>query len=80
MKFLYSRTSLKYLQGLEKKATRKLLNSIKNLPFEGDIKKVKGKKVQNIFRLRVGKYRVLYFQEKDVIKILKIDTRGYVYK
>jgi mRNA interferase RelE/StbE len=80
MKFLYSRTSLKYLQGLEKKAARKLINSIKKLPFEGDVRKLKGKKVQNLFRLRVGKYRVLYFQEEGIIKILKIDTRGDVYK
>lgn len=80
MKFLYSRTSLKYLQGLEKRAARKLINSIKKLSSEGDVRKVKGKKVKNLFRLRVGKYRVFYFQKEDVIKISKIDTRGDVYK
>jgi mRNA-degrading endonuclease RelE of RelBE toxin-antitoxin system len=50
------------------------------LPFEGDINKLKGKKVKNIFRLRIGKFRVIYSSEKEVIKIIKIDTRGDVYK
>ncbi len=80
MKFLYSKSSLKYLQALEKRAARKLINSIKKLPFKGDIRKVKGKKVKNLLRFGVGKYRVLYFQEDGEIKILKIDTRGDVYK
>lgn len=80
MKFLYSRTCIKYLQTLQKDITHKLIEAIEKLPFEGDIKKLKGKKVKNIFRLRIGKYRIIYSQEKEVIKIIKIDTRGDVYK
>ena len=60
--------------------TLKIIESIEKLPSKGDIKKLKGKKVKNIFRLRIGKYRVIYFLEKDVIKVIKIDTRGDVYK
>jgi mRNA interferase RelE/StbE len=80
MKYLWSKTSLKYLQGLDRKAARKLIDCIKKLPFEGDVRKLKGKKIQRISRLRVGKYRVLFLQEETEIKILKIDTRGDVYK
>lgn len=80
MKFFYSKTSLKYLQSLERKVTRKIVAGIEKLPAEGDVKKLKGKKAKNIFRLRVGKYRVVYSQEKNIIKVIKIDIRGDVYK
>ena len=80
MKFLYSRTSIKYLQKLERGIVRKIIEAIEKLPFEGDINKLKGKKVKNIFRLRIRKFRFIYLFEKEVIKIIKIDTRGDVYK
>jgi hypothetical protein len=39
MKFLYSRTSIKYLQKLERGVVRKIIEAIEELPFEGDINK-----------------------------------------
>lgn len=80
MKFLYSRTSIKYLQKLERSVVRKIIEAIEKLPFEGDVNKLKGKKTKNIYRLRIGKYRVIYSLGEEVIKIIKIDTRGDVYK
>ncbi len=80
MKFLYSRTSIKYLQKLERDVVRKIIEGIEKLPFKGDINKLKGKKAKNIFRLRIGKFRVIYLFEKEAIKIIKIDTRGDAYK
>ena len=80
MKFLYSRTSIKYLQKLERDVVRKIIEGIEKLPLEGDINKLKAKKAKNIFRLRIGKFRVIYLFEKEAIKIIKIDTRGNVYK
>jgi len=80
MKFYYSRTSLKYLQGLERNVARKIVEAIEKLPSEGDTRKLKGKRIKNIFRLRIGRYRVIYLLEKESIKIIKIDTRGDVYK
>ena len=80
MKFLYSRTSIKYLQKLERSVVHKIIEAIEKLPYEGDINKLKGKKVKNIYRLRIGKFRVIYSLGKEVIKIIKIDTRGDVYK
>ncbi len=80
MKFLYSRASIKYLQKLERGVVRKIIEGIEKLPLEGDINKLKGKKAKNIFRLRIGKFRVVYLFEKEIIKIIKIDTRGDVYK
>ena len=80
MKFYYSRTSLKYLQQLEKNVARKIVEAIKNLPSEGDIRKLKGKKIKNVYRLRIGRHRIIYLLESEIIKIIKIDTRGDVYK
>ncbi len=80
MKFLYSRTSIKYLQKLERDVVRKIIEGIEKLPLEGDINKLKAKKARNIFRLRIGKFRVIYLFEKEAIKIIKIDTRGDAYK
>ncbi len=80
MKFLYSRTGIKYLQKLERSIVHKIIEAIEKLPFEGDINKLKGKKAKNIFCLRIGKFRVIYSSEKEAIKIIKIDTRCDVYK
>ncbi len=57
----------------------KLLAFAEN-PFTGDIKKVKEK--ENVFRLRIGKLRVLYIldTEEKSIYIVKIDKRGRVYR
>jgi len=50
------------------------------LPDNGDIVKMQGEKLKNIFRLRVGKYRVIFHIEKDNIKILEVDSRGDIFK
>ncbi len=80
MKIFYSRTSLKYLHGLDKKTTGKIIKAIDILPYEGDVKKLKGEREKNIYRLRIGRYRIIFARDKDEIKIVKIDTRGDVYK
>ena len=80
MKILYSRTSLKYLEKAEKELARKIVEGINKLPDKGDIKKLKGQKVKSLFRLRIGKIRIIYTIDDDELKVIKIDTRGDVYK
>jgi mRNA-degrading endonuclease RelE of RelBE toxin-antitoxin system len=80
MTVFFSRSSLKYLKKLELKTAKKLVEACENLPGEGDVRKYKGGSVKNIFRLRLGKYRILFIKDKEIIKILKIDTRGDIYK
>jgi mRNA-degrading endonuclease RelE of RelBE toxin-antitoxin system len=49
---------------------------LKNFPFVRlDIKKLSG----NIYRIRKGKYRMLFRVENNIILIFKIDIRGRVY-
>ena len=77
---LYSKSSLNYLASIDFKTKKRIVKGIDRLPAEGDIKKMKGKKLKNIFRLRVGKYRIIYQSEKEQIKVIDIDSRGDIYK
>ncbi|MBP1766625.1 MAG: RelE [Candidatus Aminicenantes bacterium] len=76
----YSGTALNYLQKLDAKTKRRIFEAIDRLPAKGDIQRMKGRKIQNIFRLRVGSSRVLFVIEEEVIKILDVAPRGNAYK
>jgi mRNA interferase RelE/StbE len=39
-----------------------------------------GNDIPPIYRLRVSKYRVLFHMKEEEIQILKVDSRGDVYK
>jgi mRNA interferase RelE/StbE len=82
MKILFSRESLHYLKKLTPKIREKIYEAVSKLPDQGDVKKMRGRKIKNIYRLRVGKYRILFLLEKkeDCLKVLNVDTRGDVYK
>lgn len=59
-----------------KAALKKLGAGDKNL----DIKKLKGvSSREDLYRLRVGNYRITYKPEKRVIKVARIDPRGKDY-
>jgi mRNA interferase RelE/StbE len=79
MIILFSKTSLRYLGRLERFHRKRIISAIDKLPAHGDIKKMKGKKLTNLYRLRIGKYRIIYQMEEDIIKILDVDTRGDIY-
>lgn len=80
MRILLSKTSLKYLAKLDKAMRSKIVSAIEGLPDKGDIKKMHGLKASNIYRLRAGKHRIVFNREKDIIRIVDIDTRGDIYK
>lgn len=69
----------KFIRKQGKKEQERLLKAVYKLPAGTDIKKLKG---VEMFRLRVGDYRILYTvnEEKKVIMIENIDNRGDVYK
>ena len=81
----FYKDALKYLQKLDKPMRIRITKHIQILssdPFhqELDIKKLKG--TMDEYRLRVGSYRVVYSVENDklLIHIIKIASRGDVYK
>jgi mRNA-degrading endonuclease RelE of RelBE toxin-antitoxin system len=80
MNVLFARPSRKYLFQCEKKTRADIIEAIEGLPDRGDIKRLKGQTAKNTYRLRVGKYRIIYVWEGAQIKILDIDTRGDIYK
>jgi len=43
-----------------------------------DIKKMKGSK--NMFRVRIGSYRILFISERNTIYVFDADTRSEIYK
>jgi|APFre7841882630_1041343.scaffolds.fasta_scaffold372054_1 mRNA-degrading endonuclease RelE of RelBE toxin-antitoxin system len=80
MKVFFRRSSQKYLANLDISLRAKILVAIEKLPNQGDIKRLKGQKSYDLFRLRVGKFRVVYFWEGDYLEIVSINTRGDIYK
>jgi len=82
MKIEISNNAKKFLKNSEKEDSTRLIKKIEELkekPFSSDCKKVQGRK--NIFRVRIGKIRILYviFKEKDTLFVSKIDKRSKIY-
>lgn len=77
MIFYFSKQSEKYLHALPRTVSLKLLEKIEKIP-KGDIKRLAGRTDE--YRLRFGKFRVLFYIESDTVKVFKIDSRGDVYK
>lgn len=79
--------AVKFLVSLNPETKERLKSGIKNLemdPFKSrphaDIKKLKGTKKRNdLYRLRIGDYRMIYSVEENIIFILEIipRERGY---
>ena len=74
-----SKKAQKLILKLEQKEQERILKAIYKLPFDGDIKQLKG---LSLFRLRVGDYRIIYEMYNDVllIRVINIGNRGDVYK
>ena len=68
----------KYGQEVFERIKKKLLR-LKDGPFELPYKKLKGE--ENLYRIRVGEFRVIftYFPERRVILILRIRKRASAY-
>jgi mRNA interferase RelE/StbE len=86
MEIQYEKSAVKYLKSLQKPQRSLILDAIEKLthkPAEGDIKRLNGYK-DGRFRLRVGKYRIIYKylsdNEIEVLCIMDIGSRGDIYK
>ena len=80
MKVVLEKKAVKYLERINEPVKTKIKNALGGLTFEpvqGDIKKLQGR---NDYRLRAGKYRVLYRIENDTIIVTNIAPRGQAYK
>lgn len=71
----YLKNAYKTLADYNKDTRNRLVEAIEKIP-QGDIKRLQGEKHLPLYRLRVGKYRIVYHVEQEEIIIAKIDTRG----
>ena len=78
-KIEFEKSAQKFIDKQPKSQRIRLYKAIYKLPEGTDIKKLKG---SELFRLRVGNYRVIYSVDDEikVIMVENIDNRGDVYK
>jgi len=91
MEIEYSKPSIKFISAQDKPTKERIKVAIEGLtetPPKGDIKLMQGYTPES-YRLRVGKYRILYryytVKDKDgnnqcVLYILDVGSRGDIYK
>lgn len=79
-KIVIDKPALKFLQKQPPDQRERLVKAIYKLPDLGDIKPMGGH--ENLYRLRVGSYRVIYTIENEIltVRVLTIGNRGDVYK
>ena len=79
-RIILDKPALKFLQKQPKAQQERLLRAIQGLPDAGDIRPMSGH--ENLYRLRVGSYRVLYSVDGEllIVHVLTIGNRGDVYK
>lgn len=75
------RKALKFINRQPHEQKRRILSAIWKLPGIGDIKPLRGKNNQGLFRLRVGDYRVIYSVDngKLIVYVVDAGNRGDIY-
>lgn len=76
---IYLKRAFKTLEQYNLSTRKRIIKGIEKIP-QGDIKKLQGEKYPPLYRLRIGKYRIIYHIEDQDIIIANIDTRGDIYK
>lgn len=79
MRIITSKQFDKQLAKYDKKLKQRIANAIDKLP-DGDVVQMKGNNIPPLHRLRVGDYRIIFMMEDDLISLIKLDSRGDVYK
>ncbi len=81
MNLEYSKDAIKAIKSLDKPMRDRMLTAINGLlktPPEGDIKTMQGNRTD--YRLRVGKYRVIFHIDGETVRIDDVGARGDIYK
>lgn len=70
----------KFIERQPKSQQIRILQAVKKLPEQGDIKSLKGH--ADFYRLRVGDYRIIYIVENEKMTVVVTDAgnRGQIYK
>lgn len=75
-----SRKALKFINKQPEDQKRRIFSAIYRLPDQGDRRALRGGK--DLFRLRVGDYRIIYSADdgKLVVYVIDANNRGDIYK
>lgn len=78
-KIVVKKKALKFIESLPKPEKARIVAAIERLPNGEDIKKLKGH--DDLFRLRVGEYRIIYTVDHGNVTVIVIDAgnRGQIY-
>lgn len=78
-KIIIRKKAKKFIDKLSKNERFRIIKAIESLPDGEDIKKLKGH--DNLFRLRVGDYRIIYTVDHGELIVIVIDVgnRGEIY-
>ena len=74
---IYTKKARKSIKSLDIRVKDRVKDGIEKIPL-GAIKKLQG--YSNLYRLRIGDYRVIYQMEHDIIIIDAVLPRGEAYK
>lgn len=79
-KIIIEKPAQKFIAKQPKPQQKRIFQALKYLPDQGDIKPLKGS--NNLFRLRVGSYRIIYTVENEIFTVLVLEAgnRGDIYK
>ena len=77
MNFRYSKQARKFLDKQNELVEARIKKAVDKLPL-GDVEKMSG--FLDMYRLRIGDFRILFVREENMISVHKIDNRGQVYK
>lgn len=74
------RRALKFISKQDEEQKRRIFSAISRLPEQGDRKRLAG--YNDLFRLRVGEYRIIYSVDGGKLTVYVIDAgnRGDIYK
>ena len=79
---IIKKTAKKFIDRLLLNEKRRVVAAIEQLPNNGDVKRMAGKYNRDLFRLRVGEYRIIYTIDAGVLTIYILDAgnRGEIYR
>lgn len=79
-KVVIKKRAKKFIDKLPRNEKIRIVAAIEQLPDTGNIKKIQG--YDNLLRLRVGDYRIIYTVDNGELVIIVVDVgnRGEIYK
>lgn len=77
---LIGKRAKKFIDKLPQNEKKRIVSAIEKLPEGNNIKKLQGH--DDVFRLRVGDYRIIYTVNENEFIVLVVDaaSRGEIYK